>query len=244
MPPKPPNPPSREVDDAIIATQQRLEESIHNTNLRMTEQLGIMTTKLDNQQQLMDTRDEILHRQITAQHSSLTTLLTDLLQQRVSSPQPVVLSPSGISGTPSVPPGYEFVIILTNPNTYLNTTPFISTSNIPSQASTSNFTTAPQTQPIAVPLPTPTFQQIFPQPVIHPSGYPPTPPLFPTSCYTNPIFQNQPHPTSTPHPLFPSYPQHSYSPQMSLSQPPQPVFQTPKVEMSVFDGSDPLEWLF
>jgi len=57
MPQKPSNPPTREIDEALLTNQQRLEDSLQTTNLHFTEQLGILHTKLDNQQQLMDSRD-------------------------------------------------------------------------------------------------------------------------------------------------------------------------------------------
>jgi len=80
MPPKPNNPTSKDLAEAIQATEQRMENSLTATHLHFTEQLGMMNTKLDLQQQHLVARDASLQRVLDERLEALTTLFTTALQ--------------------------------------------------------------------------------------------------------------------------------------------------------------------
>jgi hypothetical protein len=72
MPPKITNPTPKDLDDAIQATNQRLDELIQSNQQSMNAQLGQTHTKMDNQDQLMDSRFNTLTTMLHVKFASLT----------------------------------------------------------------------------------------------------------------------------------------------------------------------------
>ncbi|XP_058776595.1 uncharacterized protein LOC131650912 [Vicia villosa] len=206
-PPKPPQPSPNEIieqavyttamrlDSAMLETQQQIDERFPmvHSDLQQTQQnLGQISTRLDNDRQLSDTR-----------YDSLMAALSKLLKEKQTTAAAAVSSPASSSGIFHPPPSSPFT---TAPISHV-----ITPTNTPQRTSaTINSTPHPSTQ---IPLPFTTY------PIL-------------TSAFTAP-----PH-TQT----FPPPPQIPYNPIPNLT--PLPPFRTPKLELSMFDGSNPLEWLF
>lgn len=252
MPPKPSNPSTKDLEEAIQANQQRFEESLHATQHQFREQLGLMNTRLENQQQLLESRDENFHQLLNAKHDSLTALLTSALRQRPPpSDPPPPPETSGITPStslsnpllhsPTPPSQPQTNPISIYPSSLLTTLPqpLTATTMFPlNNIHTSFFT--PSTSPIPVSLPITFHHTPQPQPTIYPPSYhqshftPQIPPFhnnIPFGAFHN---QQSPYPTLQPN-LYMTPPPHNQF---------QPSFPTPKIQLKPFDGTEPLEWLF
>jgi len=111
---------------------------------------------------------------MVAQHESRTTLLMEALRSRPTPTSILMASTPGITTTPSVTPGYES-IIPTHTLTTKQSTPLsipLQTLN-PTTPSLTPFISSSYTTPLEVPLTTQPYLYSFPQPIIHPFGYPP-----------------------------------------------------------------------
>lgn len=241
MHPKPTNPSTKDLDEAIQATQQRLEETHKSTHLHFTEQIGILNTKLDNQQQLLDSRDENLFNILNARHDSLTALITTALQQRPPPSDPPPLNSGNESSTshtnamipspasPSQPQNNHIATVFNTPTTGTTNTLY---------GSTAHTTINPLfTSPIAslpAPLPINYPHTPSPQPTVYTPLYPQTPQFNHNPSFGPLPFHQSPYQTPAPPNFLSPTPQH---------QGHIPV-RTPKIELIPFDGTNPLEWLF
>ncbi|XP_058767801.1 uncharacterized protein LOC131641513 [Vicia villosa] len=207
MPPKPTQPAPNEIleqavntaalrlDSAMQETQQQLDERFHivHSDLQQTQQnLGQLTTRLENDRQLSDSRYE-----------SIMSALSKLLKEKQPATAAAASTPAGSSG-----------IFQPQPSSSVVTPPIptiLTPTNTPQRHSASATSTLrPSTQ---TPLP------FTPYPIF-------------TSAFTAP-------PHTQPFPFTPQIP---YNPIPNLT--PLPPFRTPKLELSMFDGSNPLKWLF
>jgi hypothetical protein len=274
MPPKPtapPNPTTRDLEEAIAAQQQHTDDAIAATHTHFTDQLNLMNTKLDNQQHTMDSRDENLRKTMATQHETLTKLISEALRCRTGQPSATstvnttTVVASGITSPTSRPQPSTFpqTLHLTRQTTTQSpsTVPPLSSTQIFPYLTTALIPTQPQislppflpyqpfsTASVPTPFSSPSHHTTYTQPIMSTSMYPPPPP-----------FVTQPHPSigtttiltnSSPYssPL-PAYSTHSNSNPHSYSQSPQPIPvvptpRNPKIEMSTFDGTDALDWLF
>ncbi|XP_024630387.1 proline-rich protein 12-like [Medicago truncatula] len=252
MPPKPSNPTTKDLEDALQTVHSHFEEILQtNTqsiNQRFVQvdqtlenQLGLLHTRLDNQASLQDARFETIT-------SQLTTLIQNSTHDQPPTAQPTVTMSSSNTPPPLPPPGYEQILIHTSPSTP-PFQPYISTTTLPLGSS---IPTPHATLPIPI-LTTSTRPTT--QPVSH---TPPIPP-FPPPYYNNPLYylpqqSSQPvHPSMAFYnnssqqapplpPFFPCFPVAS-SPQLPPTNS-GPSIRSPKLDLIPFDGSDPLEWLF
>jgi hypothetical protein len=198
MPPKPANPTAKDLEEAIQATEQRLENAITANHHHFTEQIGMMNTKLDHHQQHLDDRDAELHRSLDERLEALTTLFTAAISNRP--PEPPPLPSSGIPTSSTIP---QFTVIQpvfsseTSPHTNINTTLPIPSTPLPKSSSTTTVThplwpQLTQTQPlftstqIPVTLPTPLMYSPQPQPYVQTPQYR-QPSYTPTSNLTTAI---------------------------------------------------------
>lgn len=255
MPPKPTNPTSKDLEDAIQATHQLMEQSLNATHSHFTEQLGIMNTKLDNQQQLLDSRDFNFQKLLDERHEALTSLITAALHSRPppSDPPPLRLAGNNTSLTLNQPTTLPISPISPFSSQPLPTitftpppspTPIQLTTNLPQFTPFHSTITNPMftspTTPIPVAIPTIQTQPPLPPPIIHTSPFRHTPVYTPQPSVNNaiPFGTFQPQPQSFNQNIQSPYATHPTPNQFSHT------FRTPKIELSVFDGSEPLEWLF
>jgi hypothetical protein len=282
--PKPINPTNKYLDDSIqAATQQfeeaiadtnsRLGEAIASTNNRLTTELGVLHTKLDNQQQLQEER---FKKELAASNESLKMFIVEALKAHGVTPTTTTAATSTPAAAATVTatttiPAATVIAATTVPAATVAPTQPSPTSGI----SLSSFT-QPVSEPIFTQLSTPihttTFHSfsrgqqvsIFPTtPLSAPLQFPHhhgtyTPPVMTTSLYTLPPPPHPPPPFYTAgstSPMF-SSPQFQYStpnqplpsyPHFNTPPPPSynhPPFRNPKIEMGTFDGTDALDWLF
>jgi len=243
MPPKPTNPTTKDLEDAIQGAHQRIDEALQHNNIdlnnrfnavnqNMESHIGRIYTRLDNQQSTEDARFATLT-------SQLSTLINRSPPPRSSKP-----SSSGITLHHTASTVLEPITITAIPTSPIFH-PYLSSPNFQSHTSTHS---SPSTGPIftsAIRTTTNTstpFTQIPP-----PSNYtlPPYPYLGPpySSLSSQPQFQQPITQTTTP-PFtpFPTFP--LATPSQSGQNPNSPTLHSPKLDLIPFDGSDPLEWLF
>ncbi|XP_058766771.1 uncharacterized protein LOC131640391 [Vicia villosa] len=243
-PPKPPNPSPKElIEEAVQISTLHLNNAMHDTQEQMDERfaqlssdLSNLQTRLDNDKSVEDSRYESLMAiltKISLQKELQSALTADSATVHVTAPasstvhdtvRPSVtvhgtVSPHAtVHGTAS-PSGTVF-----NPSSIPRVTaPFshvLSPSNTPMRHSATFSTTIPQPTPLRNNYTT--FPHPFPT-------YPPIPTVLSYSQpYTLPFSQIPPQ----------------FS-QSNLSHiPPLPTLRTPKLELPMFDGSAPLDWLF
>jgi biotin-(acetyl-CoA carboxylase) ligase len=119
MPPKPPNPTMKDLEDALQHVHNHFEEILQSNNQSIDQrfvqaeqtldnQLGLLYTRLDNQASLQDTRFETLTTQ-------LATLIQNNNNQHLQTTQTAVSISSGNIHPPLPPPGYEQLLTSTNP---------------------------------------------------------------------------------------------------------------------------------
>lgn len=253
MAPKPPNPSSKDLEDAIQNTHQLFEQALNSTHSHFIAQLGIINTKFDNQQQLMDSRDINFQKMLDERHDALTALLTAALQAR---PPPSDPPPLSSSSTTAIVTWVQSIPLFpsspspshTHPISYLTVppSPISSQTPIPPPHFTlANHTitfpnvTSP-TAPLTIPIPTPQPYTPIPPPIIHTAPFQQTPLYPPPSPFHNVI------PFGVFQPQTQAYSQFSQIP-YATPTPPTPLphtLRTPKIELSPFDGTGPLEWLF
>lgn len=259
MPPKPTNPTTKDLEDAIQGAQARFDEILQNQSIDLDHrfqqitktnesQMGLLYTRLDNQASLQDTRFETLSAQINTLIAQQQTAATTNSQT-----PPTTRTSSGITLLPASPPGYEN-IITSGQNTPSGSPgtpifqPYI-TQSIPLSFATviTNPPTPPS--PIFTSSTRLTAQQV-PLP-------PPIPPL-PPPYYPNPTFYVQSTPAQPMPSSFPFYPSFTHPPPTPNSpflpftptspiypqNTPNPPLRSPKLDLLPFDGTDPLEWLF
>jgi hypothetical protein len=250
--PKSTNPTNKELDDSIQAATQQFEEAINNnnnrlttglgevnttiaaTNDRLTAELGILNTKLDNQQHLLDSREERFHRELAASNESLKIFITEALKAHGVTTAPATSTTTTVGATtsaattpatiaaansstatasgtplsPTAPPGYE--TILPQNSTPIQTP--IHTTTLPLTLPISHHIPIFPTTPITVSLHPPYQHGTFTPPILNTSVYPPQPPPppFPPPPYsigsTHPMFSPSYSPYSTPQQQLPSYP--------------------------------------
>lgn len=250
MPPKPANPTSKDLEEAIQATEDRMENSLTATHLHFTEQIGMMNTKLDLQQQHLDARDAGLQRVLDERLEALTTLFTTALQNR--QPEPPPRPSSGITTSPiSSQIQIPQPVITSAALTQSYTTNFTPTPSTPLSTSINSTTTnsplwqhLAHSQPlftstqIPVTLPTSFIYTSPPQPIVqaHNQQSPYTPFSHFTTAIPLGIFQHSQNPYSQ----VQQNPYLTPSPSHTNQQP----FRTPKIELPLFDGTAPLEWVF
>ncbi|RHN56675.1 hypothetical protein MtrunA17_Chr5g0432001 [Medicago truncatula] len=92
MPPKPAKTSSKDLEEALQATEQRLENSITASHHHFTEQLEVMNTRLNQQQHHVDARDANLQTLLDECHETLVTILAVVLQTRQPDPPPPPIS--------------------------------------------------------------------------------------------------------------------------------------------------------
>ncbi|RHN51749.1 putative succinate dehydrogenase (quinone) [Medicago truncatula] len=239
MPPKPSIPTPKDLDDAIQATNDNLHSAIQATHQHMDDRFQAADANLEAKLHQMQTRMENQDHLQATRHESLKSYLADLLTQHH---QPTV---SSNTAAPSS------ALTSTSQSRPQPTT--VSSTNIPSPFSL-QYLSSPAQSPLSTNTPltslsTPIFTSshmpIFtqttrlhthsPNTQLHQQPYP-TYTEFPQHSY-NQIYQQQQQ--TRPFPIFPS----QFSP-FSSHNPSPPSFRTPKLELSMFDGTDPLEWLF
>jgi hypothetical protein len=245
MPPKPSIPTPKDLDEAIQATNEHIDNAIRAThshtderfqssNQNLESQLHMMQTRLDNQDQLQATR-----------HASLKTYLADLIKQTLPSSSHTQASSSNLSSASHNhrPP---LTTVTTSPLSH--TSPLLQFGTPTSSPLVIN---RPHSTQLHSPLATtqfPLFTQSTRLSTLPPPPYNPHNP-----DYNHQTFQTY-YNTNTQQPFFPSY---NHNPQASSfpTFPPQfssttgqnsipPPYRTPKLELSIFDGTDSLEWLF
>ncbi|XP_058757457.1 uncharacterized protein LOC131630720 [Vicia villosa] len=240
-PPKPPNPSSKEIlEEAIQISTQHLNNAMQETQEQMDErfarissELSTLQTRFDNDKSLEDSRFESLMAAITK--ISLQRELQRELQQTAAATSATVhasASPSGTVHGSAHPPvtvhgtaSHSGMVV--NPSFNPRVTapfPFISSpSSTPIRNSAHFSTTNPQPTPM---------RQYQPQPF---PSYPPIPTVLSTT---------QPHTIPFSHQIpFSHIPQQLSYPNLS-NIPPLPPPRSPKLELPMFDGSEPLDWLF
>jgi glutamate-1-semialdehyde aminotransferase len=79
MPPKPSNPTSKDLDDAIQATNDHLETALRATHLHIDERFQASNQNLESQLHLMQTRMENQDQLQASRHESLKTYLAELI---------------------------------------------------------------------------------------------------------------------------------------------------------------------
>jgi len=81
MPPKPPIPSPKDLDDAIQATNEHLATAICDTHLHIDERFQASNQNLEPQLHMMQTRMENQDQLQATRHESLKSYLTKLLKQ-------------------------------------------------------------------------------------------------------------------------------------------------------------------
>jgi hypothetical protein len=185
-----------------------------------------MNTKLDNQQQLLDSRDENFHRLLQSRHEALTTMLAEVLHSRPLSSDPPPLSSSGnplsilSTNNSNIPTSSHQHLsshtTTTTPISIPSTPPPFSLSPQTTfplfhQSSTPQPTTTSTTTPIHVSLPNHLTHISIPQPIIFSHNTQQQQSPYSQPNFSNPIpFGNfQPQPIPYTQPLFPPHLLHS-----------------------------------
>ncbi|XP_058752498.1 leucine-rich repeat extensin-like protein 5 [Vicia villosa] len=216
-PPKPPNPPNKEIIDEAIATavqtsRLHLDAAIQETQQQLDERFHMTHDELQQLRSRMDHESSL----DTQRYDSLVALLQSLQIPRevLSVSAQSEVTPSGMTHHPSSPS--------------------------PSFSQPVTLMTTPVHTPIHYSAPlsfAPTHTSI-PHLPPHLTAAPPPPPFPPYSSFIPPP---SPFLTTQP-PQLPFTPQTPY-PQLNQI-PPLPNFRSPKLELAPFDGTNPLEWLF
>ncbi|XP_058757747.1 uncharacterized protein LOC131631003 [Vicia villosa] len=226
-PPKPPNPTSKEIIDEAVQTALQtsslhLNNALQDTQNQLDERFALAATDLQKLNNRMDSDRETADKR----YDSMMTILTKLVAQKTpqsTSPIPTAASSSGTPKSIFSSPLHtqHSAYTLSQVHTPLHNSTL--TSQNPPQPTVSTTTRLPNTTQSA---------------------------FIPYSLYSPPFSTNQnfsiPYATagfsaSQPIPTFFS----SHIPYTQPTPPPPiPTFRTPKLELALFDGSNPLEWLF
>ncbi|XP_058751143.1 uncharacterized protein LOC131624200 [Vicia villosa] len=218
-PPKPTNPSSKEiVEEAVQLAQHRLDMALQDTQTQMDERFHMAAAELSQQMGQVHTRFDNERQTANIRYDSIMSILHKISEQR-ENPQSAIVhsaaSGSGITQPPFSSPMVNTAATLINTpvHTPLHTAfnPHISV-----------------TQPT---VPTPLHRHTAPEP--------PPPPPFPPNPH---LHQN--HSAFIPNQDFNATPLQSVSYQTLSQLPPLPTFRSPKLELPLFDGYSPLEWLF
>ncbi|XP_058784061.1 uncharacterized protein LOC131658827 [Vicia villosa] len=235
-PPKPPNPSSREIieeavnlaqlqlNNAIQDTQMQMDERFHLAATDLAQQVRELQTRFDNEKVISDSRHE-------AVMSSLHKLLAGKEKQHPDTVHVGTIPVNTIhSGASTVHGGSGTVH---NRSGTVHGGSF-HTAGIPINSSHPNMVSTPQHTPLR---PTPLFSHSPSIPTVNSMLRTPT--TQPHSVFTPYI---PPPPLYPPNPNIPIFPQPPFPQYANI--PPLPPLRTPKLELVMFDGSNPLEWLF
>ncbi|XP_058726191.1 uncharacterized protein LOC131597514 [Vicia villosa] len=232
-PPKPPNPSSKEIIEEAVQTAVQtaglhLDNALHDTQHQMDERFLLASNELEQQVGQLHSRLDKDKQTADKRFDSMMSILTKLVsQQELTSTSKVATSPnsSGMTGQ--------------NSSTPMHSTFSPSSTQL---RQTLNFTQPPLHSTI------PTTQRFSPNPPFTPNqnfGHIPhtTQPFIPT--YSIPFSTNFTQPYSIPSiPNFQTTQIPQFIPTQIPTASPLPPFRTPKLELAVFDGTNPLEWLF
>jgi hypothetical protein len=246
--PKSTNPTNKDIEDSIQAATQQFEDdiadtnsrlgevntTIESTNNRLTAELGVLNTKLDNQQQLQEER---FKKELAASNESLKMFIVEALKAHGVTPTTTTAAPSTPAAAATVTAATTIsaatvTTATTIPAATVTAATIVPTATVATtQASpTSGISLSSFTQPVSEPIFTqlstpihttsfPSFSRgqqvsIFPTtPLSAPLQFPHhhgtyTPPVMTTSLYTLP---------PPPHPPPPFYTAGSTSPMFSSS---------------------------
>ncbi|XP_058733199.1 uncharacterized protein LOC131604800 [Vicia villosa] len=235
-PPKPPNPSSKEIlEEAINISTQHLNNAMAETQEQMdvrfaqisetiAQQVGELHSRFDNEKEVEDSRFESLMAALKSISIHPSQLAAAVSAQTATSSGKEPLSSSISFGSPP----FTHVFTSAHTPTRSSTTPIPVTTQ-PAVYTPTILTTNPPSHS-AVPHTTP-----IPMHLTAPPQNPPFPPYTPL-LHTQPVFTAH----TTPYPFPPQTPFHL--PHHNI--PPLPPMRSPKLELPLFDGSNPLEWLF
>ncbi|XP_058734067.1 uncharacterized protein LOC131605768 [Vicia villosa] len=236
-PPKPPNPSSKEIleealqmstlhlNTAMAETQEQMDVRFAQVHEDIAQQVGKIHTMLANERNVEDDRYEALMaaiRKVTIQQGKQPATVATAAQSGGShsgtTQLPSSLSFSSPSHTQHITPTHSTIPPIPTPNQALFRSASVNVTPTP-QPTISTFHNT------AIPTPLPFHNTAVPN--------------FP------PFTQGMPHSAFTPVPmLHPPY-MPSHNPYQQFNHiPPLPPFRSPKLELPLFDGSNPLEWLF
>ncbi|XP_058775850.1 uncharacterized protein LOC131650137 [Vicia villosa] len=245
-PPKPPNPSSKEIlEEAIQISTLNLNNAMQETQEQMDERftqlssdLSNLQTRLDNDKSEEDSRFQALMAAITK--ISLQKELQQTLMSSSGTVHGTVTSAASatVHGSPATVHGGSTTVhgtaspsgMVQNPlsNSRVSAPNFhsFSPTNTPMRNSATYSTTNPHTA---------TMRYTNPHMSTTFVPYPPIPSILTSSQPFNvPFSQHIPFSQFSPQPTYPN-----------LSHiPPLPTPRTPKLELPMFDGSEPLDWLF
>ncbi|XP_058777144.1 uncharacterized protein LOC131651501 [Vicia villosa] len=226
MPPKPSNPTPKDLEESIQHTNLRLddlilsnkflESTMESNNQSITEQLDQMDNNLESR--LIASFAE-LSSLMTQQVSQLFATMTSAAQPPTSAAQPPRSTATGISNSILTPASSENVVISTS-FPLLHVPLPVSQPLYHGSSSNHQLSTPPSPPSLSFPQTQPTVQPLRP----------------PFSTYQTSPFLNQPN--------QPTQQSHLFSPFLQQPTQPQHSARHPKIELSVFDGSNALEWLF
>ncbi|XP_058742330.1 uncharacterized protein LOC131614797 [Vicia villosa] len=250
-PSKPPNPSSKEIiEEAIQISTLNLNNAMQETQEQMDERfahissdLSNLHTRLDNDKSVEDSRYE-----------ALMAILTKISLQKEIQNAAAAASASTVHATGTVSNAATVHATETatgSVTVHGSSSPsgiFHATSSIPRVSAPFPHISSPTATPIrqsatlsnthSQPTPMRNIHTHIPHPF---QTYPPIPTILSVSQpYTIPFSQQHtfpPHLAFPQNPPIPSYPNLSHIP-------PLPTIRTPKLELPMFDGSAPLDWLF
>ncbi|XP_058732695.1 uncharacterized protein LOC131604261 [Vicia villosa] len=226
-PPKPPNPSSKEIleeaiqistlnlNNAMADTQEQLDVRFAQMSASIAQQVGELHTRLNAEKEDENSKFEALMAAIQKAG------LQGDKQFKVTAAAAQSASTSGTAQNSST-------ISFGSPPFTHTLTP----AHSPLRPSPNNLTSTPQ--PAVVMTSAPQLVTSAPQLV---TSAPPSPfNTYPSYIHPQTVFL-PPQPLSLPFPQPEFYPQHHQIPTL-------PPLRSPKLELSLFDGSNPLEWLF
>jgi hypothetical protein len=257
--PKSTNPTNKDIEDSIQAATQQFEDdiadtnsrlgevntTIESTNNRLTAELGVLNTKLDNQQQLQEER---FKKELAASNESLKMFIVEALKAHGVTPTTTTAAPSTPAAAATVTTATTISAATVTTTTTIPAATVTAATIVPTatvattQASpTSGISLSSFTQPVSEPIFTqlstpihtttlPSFSRgqqvsIFPTtPLSAPLQFPHhhgtyTPPVMTTSLYTLPPPPHPPPPFYTAGSTSPMF----SSPQFQYSTPNQPL---------------------